>query len=206
VTAKQALAQLAAMGDAKQMHRLMGNALRRAASRIRTAASKAIRSKGVGRTLWGGGGRFKKNVKGSRALLKIGKVERSGGTTSITITAKGFPALMEQGGRTKAHIIESQRTRRLRVAATLEQKGRKNTAAFLRGAESRGLLAFRTGGRLAFATRVKHPGSHIPAQPSVGPQIEANVQKVEQELVNAVNDHIAAASRPTGEFPLQRVK
>lgn len=135
-------------------------AIRRAVRRDLTKVRKAIRKEsGIGRTIWGKSGKsLSSQVKEIRE-----RVSEGGSVLETGIQLKGLAKLIEQGGRTKEHTIESQKTRRLRQAKRFENRGRVNTAAFLRGLDSRGFLVFTVGGKLVFARKVKHRGSTIRA-------------------------------------------
>lgn len=161
-----AAAALRALG-AKGLKRAITNGMKRGLSVGRAQALKDLRSKGVGRALWLRRNSKKKGISGTPPLVvTVGKVRQSGGEYSSSLQEKGMAALIEKGGRTKAHKIQA--------------KGSK-------------LLHFGSGGRWSFAKVVSHPGSMVQAQPhlaraaaaagaAIPPQIDAGITAAIREV------------------------
>jgi phage gpG-like protein len=92
-------------------------------------------------------------------------VAEDGGALTLSVGFDGsdvpYGAIQEFGGTTRAHLIEA-----------------KNAKA----------LAFRIGGKLAFAKRVQHPGSHIPERSFLRVALAA----MAPDVLRAIGDAVAA--------------
>lgn len=108
-----------------------------------------------------------RKVKGARLMVPRQRVTRSGNVIHGGLLLRGLAAMVEAGGRTQPHVILP-----------------KNAS----------ILALKLpGGAVAFATKVQHPGSRIPAQPSAQaamrealPRIAAEIDKGMQKLADRV--------------------
>lgn len=85
---------------AAELPREYENAMKRVLRRARTVAAGKIRSRGIGRALWG------KGRSTATLSLKVERVKRSGTTLSGGLEAKGVAAMIDQGGMTKPHVIK----------------------------------------------------------------------------------------------------
>lgn len=93
-----------------ELPRLVQNAARSALHAGRMAATKAFISRGLGRKIWGGGGRFKRDLSGARLI--INRVKFKGpkvGPWMSGISAKGLAAIVQTGGKTRAHFIKKRK-------------------------------------------------------------------------------------------------
>lgn len=93
-----------------EMPKLVQNAARSALHAGRMAATKDFISRGIGRKIWGGGGRFKKDLSGARLI--INRVKFRGpkeGPWSSGISAKGLAAIVQTGGKTRSHFIRQRK-------------------------------------------------------------------------------------------------
>lgn len=89
-----------------ELPKLVQNAARSALHAGRMAATKDFISRGVGRKIWGGGGRFKKDLSGARLIINRMRLKGpKEGPWHTGISAKGLAAIVETGGKTKAHFI-----------------------------------------------------------------------------------------------------
>lgn len=159
MTPEQARADLARL-QGKGLDNVMANTIRRGARRMKKRAIADIGSRGIGRRIWG------KKPKGLEKILSIGRVQREGpASISITLTAKGIPALIEEGGKTAPHKIK----------------------AFRRGPKGRRLLSFRKAGGEGAVAEVQHPGSAVAKDPWIGPAGDAESPQTERELLAAVD-------------------
>lgn len=86
----------------------------------------------------------------------------------IEIVAKGFAGLMESGGRTSPHPIEAKRE----------------------GPKGKRLLSFRASGGKGAVFSLRHPGSRVRKDPVVDPAIKAHGDKIEREILDAVDAHV----------------
>lgn len=121
-----------------ELPKLRENAVRAALNSARNAAVKYFMSRGVGRRIWGGGGRFKKDAKSVRRIINRVRLKKLGASDFETgLHAHGMAALVETGGRTKAHTI----------------RGR------------RGLLKFQGPEGTVYTRVVNHPGSQMQRDP-----------------------------------------
>ena len=145
----------------------MGSAFRRGIARIRASAVKNIRSKGIGKSLWGATDKIgaKKGRKAVAKLVVGGKVQERYGAYSVDLTLKGFPAMMEVGGQTAPHRIEP-----------------KNVP----------LLAFVAAGDLVFAKGVDHPGGPVRKDPSLAPAIDRWSPSINTDIERASKAAIAS--------------
>jgi hypothetical protein len=97
-----------------------------------------------------------RKAKGARLMVPRQRVTRSGNVIHGGLLLKGLAAMIETGGRTRSHVILP-----------------KNA----------GVLALKlSGGAVAFATKVVHPGSRIPAQPSAQEAMREAVPRIAQEI------------------------
>lgn len=149
----------------------MGSAFRRGIARIRASTVKAIRSKGVGKSIWGATDKVgaKKGRKAVGKLVVGGKIQERYGTYSVDLTLKGFPAMMEVGGQTQAHRIEP-------VNAPV---------LALKGAPAPG-----------FAQGVDHPGGPVRQDASLSPAIDRWSPYINSDIERTTQ---AAIARITGE-------
>jgi len=97
----------------KELDKPITNAMRRGLHRARNRAGELFRTRGVGRTVFGG----KKGKVPVRASFKRTGVKRSGDTFKGGLYVKGLAALQETGGRTFAHVIKP-KNKKLLVWAT----------------------------------------------------------------------------------------
>lgn len=122
---------------------LLGIEQAKAASYVMYAAKvealKRLRSGGLGRALW------KKNQKSLSHQIYVSKLVGSGSTLRGSIEAYGSAAKIDQGEKTKQHIIRPVKAKRLAFAGTNAFTG-KSIAALI----------------------VRHPGSVVPARPFMG--------------------------------------
>lgn len=95
----------------------------------------------------------------------------------------GFAALLEAGGRTKAHTIKPirlggySRKRRERVKQLLAEQP----------------MRFRIGGRWVTARIVTHPGSRVPRNPFLRTGVSAAERELPAQFDRAIGDAIKAA-------------
>jgi len=138
------------------------NGMRNWVRQVQRETVTAIRSKGVGRALWGVKG------KGARLMVKTVRVKRAGDTYRSGVDLQGLAALMETGGKTKKHVI----------TGNLSFPGTNKYA-----------------GNIVVTKRVNHPGSKIPATPSLGPtyrRLEPKLRDyVDAALVKAAGKLVA---------------
>lgn len=125
------------------MQKVERSAARRAARALRQAALDRFTAGGVGRAIFKAKadvGKKGARTKALRVVFPSARVTSPGeGHLQISYTLRGFAALVELGGKTKAHEIKASG-----------------------GLARKGVLAFAARGVQLFALRVKHPGSRIP--------------------------------------------
>lgn len=93
-----------------EMPKLVQSAARSALHAGRMAATKYFISRGLGRKIWGGGGRFKRDLSGARLI--INRVKFTGpkaGPWLSGISAKGLAGIIQTGGKTRAHNISKRK-------------------------------------------------------------------------------------------------
>lgn len=100
-----------------------------------------IRTKGVGRALWGA------KRKGATLMVRTAPIRKVGTGWKTGVHLKGLAAMMELGGRTEKHPI-------------------KGNLSFLG--------THQWAGRTIRTQEVNHPGSPIPATPTLEPTARAN--------------------------------
>jgi hypothetical protein len=99
-----------------EMPRLVQNAARSALYSARAAATKDFVSKGVGRAIWGGGGKWKRNLAGARLIINSMKFRGAKeGPWDTGISVKGLAALVETGGKTREHLIKKRNGKALKT-------------------------------------------------------------------------------------------
>jgi hypothetical protein len=91
------------------------------------------------------------NRKGLRAFITTALTQGTGNKITAQITASGFTALIEEGGRTKAHPIQPRRGP---------------------------FLVFRIGAKTIFARRVNHPGSQFRREPYMEKAAEGGTEEM----------------------------
>jgi hypothetical protein len=137
------------------LNKIIRPSLERRANDARKEAVKAFVSRGIGRGIFG------RNDSGAWKMIRLSPVVESGSNLSLKLSAVGFAALQETGGRIKPHRIQA-------------RKG--------------GVLAFVTGGTLAFAKFVNHPGASVPKYPALQPAAE----KIPAAVIADIQPLIAA--------------
>jgi hypothetical protein len=165
ITPEQARQQLVRMGDPRAIKRVLTNALRRTATGIRKGSMTRFRSRGVGRRIFG---TKKFRMKHSKGLLSVSRARDRGTHVELDVTAKGFAAIQESGGRTAPHVIKA-----------------KNAP----------LLVFRVPGGLVKAKEVQHPGATHPRMPHLGPAVREGTTVGTREIEAAMEGHIDRALR-----------
>lgn len=158
MTPEEAKADIARL-KGKTLDKVLTNALRRTARRVKADAIKDIGSRGIGRRIWG------KKPSGLKKLLKVERVRFDGAKLTVDLVSKGIPAMIESGGRTAAHDIKAQR----------------------RGPKGKRLLSFRAAGGAGAVPEVRHPGSNIPQRPWISPAITKNEAQGAREIEAALN-------------------
>jgi len=145
------------------------NAFRRGLTFARGLLVNLYTTHGIGRSIFG------KKKGGMRLLIKRVKVQDDGNRIKGGLEVRGIAALIELGGKTKAHEIRP-KARWLAFAPT----GGRIGSIF--GQEAR---------ELVFAKLVKHPGSRIPKTPQAEralresvPRINIQIGQAHQELIN----------------------
>ena len=107
---------------------------------------------GLGRALW----HATKRPSGKPPLLvKVGRTSKKGDTYVTGIVVTGMAALIEKGGRTKAHKIRPLTAKR---------------------------LAFNVGGNAVFAKLVQHPGSTVTPTPVARPDLQRAKERIASGL------------------------
>lgn len=120
------------------------------------------------------GGTVKRRLSGEVLNVRSGDLRASindsdppvvtGSSVLGRVTQSGdvkYGRIHEKGGTTKPHVIEA-------------KKGKA--------------LAFLVGGKMAFARRVNHPGSKIPARPFMAPSLAEHAEEISMGLKRAIVD------------------
>lgn len=145
----------------KSVERALVRTFRRGLSSGKTRAVAELRKRGITRRIFG------EDASGLRKLVKRTRVKAEGGRITGGLEVKGLPALVEHGGKTKAHKIEPKTPGRV--------------LAFEGHSIRRGdFLGLRAGARV-FTRSVDHKGSRIPAQPYMGEGLAAALHRFEDE-------------------------
>jgi hypothetical protein len=150
-----------------ELQRVERSAGRRAARKLRLAALDRFTATGLGRAIFraraASADEKASRTRALRAVFPMPRVESPAeGALRISYSLKGTAALVQQGGRTKAHEIVAPRAKFLsrRGAARLEMARRGFVPPSLAGLGR--VLALKSSGGTRFAVTVKHPGSRIP--------------------------------------------
>jgi hypothetical protein len=166
-------------------------------------AQERISRYGIGKRIWGANGAWSGGVGGSLGegsnlpdFVHPTKLMSSGGDYQVGILARGIPALMETGGRTKPHWIDPR-------AATLKSTRKVNLAEAARYRVRRGHKLLVGGGVLKladgrFVRYVKEQSAQIPKHPTIDTLLRQNegrfASEIDQALQTAVNEVIDAAA------------
>jgi len=136
-------------------------------------AMKRFTSHGIGRAIWGrdvtssGGARKGSNLP---TFIKLEKTRWTARGLEGALKAKGLPALVERGGRTRPHTITS---------------------------KSDGVIKFSLPslpGGFGFAPKVKHPGAVVPSRPFMRPALEGHVGLIARKI----DERLAASVKASG--------
>lgn len=149
-------------------------ALKRAGEEPKRLAVGGFVSRGIGKGIFG------RNATGAYKIIKVGAVETKGSTFVLALELRGFAALQEQGGRTKAHDIFPRKKKALRLKGGPGGSGSVVANTFLRRGATKGVAADLG----AFRRSVHHPGSNIPRHPfaadamhKAAPHIQAEIDR-----------------------------
>lgn len=171
----------------------------------REVAIRKLRTRGIGRRLFGEGNRVAgtgKDLRGGlRILISIMKVEATAAGVKTGLQANGLAAILELGGRTKKHVIRARNTEHgfLKLAAGHPRFVSPRTAgAITFGGLSKGALAgakakdklfgtFRgkLGGKRGASNvvaGVNHPGSSMPGFPAIEQSMQQVLPLMSREL------------------------
>lgn len=133
-------------------------AIRAGIAEVRKGARKDLINTELGRALWTRGGRRRRS-QGTKPPLVLktirARLSRSEGAWVGGIRIKGFAALIEQGGKTDAHIIRARAANK---------------------------LVFTAGGKLVAVRAVRHPGSIIRKRPFVEKRLRSIIPVLEATL------------------------
>lgn len=138
------------------------NGIRRTLAYGRKLILEGVRSRGIGRAIWG-----EKKLTTLRAIVKRERVRKDGDAWIAGWKLAGIAAMQETGGQTKAHPISA----------------RGSNLAFL------GTKAY--AGKFVLISQVNHPGSKVPATPTIPTvisEIENSIlpQEMDKALVKAI--------------------
>lgn len=148
-------------------------------------------SRGVGKGIFG------RNARGAYSIIRVGAVETKGSTFVLALELRGFAALQEQGGHTKAHLIVPRRKKALRLKSTNPGGGGSvfTRASAVREAFSpsvsttflrRGATARVASDLGAFRFAVDHPGSVIPRHPFAAEAMRGAAPQIQAAIDNAI--------------------
>jgi hypothetical protein len=171
----------------------------------REVAIRKLRTRGIGRRLFGEGnaaaGRGKDLRGGLRILISIMKVEASAAGVKTGLQAKGLAAILEEGGRTKKHVIRARNTPHgflklsgghprfvsPRTSGAVDFGGLSKAGKASAKAKDklfgtfRGKLSGRRGASGVVAG-VEHPGSRMPGFPSIEQSMQDVLPIMAREL------------------------
>lgn len=173
----------------KQRQRAILNGARSGLRLARKDAMRRFAQHGIGRRIWGkeftgrGGVTKRSNLP---TFIKLERLRWFGGKLTSALKAKGIPALVEKGGRTKPHRILP-----IKSSVAIKSMRREARHAALKLTDEQvasGLVGVLSAGKgKGFIARyVQHPGSRIAPRPSLYPALRAHeriiVEKIDERL------------------------
>lgn len=176
------------------------------AGRIRARGFATFRAQGIGAAIWGlrrstgslfvGPGAKNTGAKASNVIRA--RVFKGDHSYALTFSVTGLPAMTEEGGQTKAHVIRAEQAHHELMAARYAGRARGVAhASFASKSGIRKTLAFAIGGGLAFRAEVNHPGGPVPKNPFLLPAIEAEAPRISSDWEKALDGFIERATSKT---------
>jgi hypothetical protein len=169
------------------------------AGRIRARAFAAFRAHGIGAAIWGlrrstgshfvGPGAKNSTAKASNVIRA--RVSKGNHAYTVTFSITGLPAMTEEAGQTKPHVIRSAQAHHETMAA--RHAGKARGVAHARAAQKAGIrktLAFAIGGGLIYREEVNHPGGPVPKNPFLQPAIAAEAPRIVADWQKALDGFI----------------
>lgn len=150
----------------------------------RSVAQDEVRQRGIGRSIWGWPPKSARK-RGRRPQIWVPPQPRAkGGKVEGVIAAYGLAAMIDQGGRTKRHVILG----RGRGIIGNVRRGRRGRAL------KAGVLSFQGATGPVAVPYVKHPGGPIPKRPYLAlaqaAMAERFVESAEDEMQFALDHEI----------------
>jgi len=159
--------------------------VKRAEEVPRQVAVSLFISRGVGRAIFG------RRSSGAYKIINVKSVIAQKRVV-MALEVKGFAALQEQGGQTKAHTIRAEKVHYAALATKYAGKRRGAKFAARAARSKRAVLAIRLGGgRIIFRSEVRHPGSRIPRHPFGVKTFEKSAARINREIDAALQRALA---------------
>jgi len=184
------LATFAFPREERPPHGPAGRGLLRVILRVRDWVREDFkRNRSITRRIWGSGAKTGK--KGTLEwFVFVGPIRRHGDALGVTLEAKGLPAMIEQGGQTREHMIRPRKSRlSLSKNLSLSQLSRYRHRRGKRTLTGGGVLAWEGPGGMVFRRIVSRHSAKIPKAPVIAPlwdrEVEAVPDAVDRELQEA---------------------